>query len=392
MSKPIWLDRTEIVMGLAFLGKIDHNLISPEILYPPYNEVLPTLHKHGMSESEVIKKLGYSLYRDALLAAEAILADKKTNPLSWLKALQDAAKKYTSGTHFEKVAKDLMDGKDVDMGKLLMYVSQVDTGYQGLTPFSEVTAEEVQWILTGYDPIDKYVGGIPKAGMVLLVASTGVGKTTLVLKLALSLIRKHKKSKVAIFSLEMLLSQVKARLLKLDPNIKESEMRRLLGAESSYSAAEVYAVAAQYAAQGDLVAIIVDFADLMVEGKQSEEVMGEIYRSMALLAKNTTVPVILVGQLNREAYKGGIPKIHHIRYSGMAEILSSLIFLLYNPSVIVADHAADEILPFLEDRGYIIIGKSRFGFKMKKPGAIQTEWSGEKGWGDVGFHYFPIHV
>jgi hypothetical protein len=58
----------------------------------------------------------------------------------------------------------------------------------------------------------------------------------------------------------------------------------------------------------------------------------------------------------------------------------------------VADHAADTILPFAEDKGYIIVGKSRFGFKMKRPGAIQIDWSGETGWGDQGYSYFPVNV
>lgn len=391
MGKPVWLDRTEIVVGLAIRGKIDYNLVAADILYPPYGDVLPVMQKGG-AEDAIIKSIGYSLYRDALMAADAIIADKKSKPLSWLTTLQKVAARYKSGDELEKIAKDLKEGKEVDMGKALMHVSQIDTGYRGLTPFTDVKAEDVQWIPTGYPPIDRYVGGIPKAGMVLMAASTGVGKTTLVLRLALSLIRKHKKSKVAIFSLEMLLSQVKARLESLDPNIKSDEMKRLLGSESAYTSAEVYAVAAQYAATENLAAIIVDFADLMVEGKQSEDVMGEIYRSMALLAKNTTVPVILIGQLNRSTYEGGIPKIHHIRYSGMAEILSSLIFLLYNPSAIVADHKADAILPYAEDKGYIIVGKSRFGYKEKKPGAIQVDWSGDKGWGLMGYHYYPVNV
>ena len=70
---------------------------------------------------------------------------------------------------------------------------------------------------------------------------------------------------------------------------------------------------------------------MLVEGEQSEAVMGVIYRSLAMLAKTTGVPVILICQLNRTQYTGGIPKINHIRYSGMAEMMSSLILLLYNP-------------------------------------------------------------
>jgi len=119
-------------------------------------------------------------------------------------------------------------------------------------------------------------------------------------------------------------------------------------------------------------------------------VMGVIYRSLAMLAKTTGVPVILVCQLNRTQYTGGIPKINHIRYSGMAEMMSSLILLLYNPSVTVADVQANAILPFFSDKGYIIIGKSRFGFKRGKPGAVQVDFKGETGWGTLGYSYWDV--
>ena len=155
----------------------------------------------------------------------------------------------------------------------------------------------------------------------------------------------------------------------------------MLGTESAYTVGEIYAVAARAAANENLKAIIIDFADMLVEGEQSEAVMGVIYRTLAVLAKTTGVPVILICQLNRNQYQGGIPKINHIRYSGMAEMMSALILLLYNPSSTVADVQANAILPYYPDKGYIIVGKSRFGFKQGKPGAVQLDFVGETGWG-----------
>jgi len=405
-DKMVWLDRSEIVTGLIFNGDLDANLVNADDFYPPYNEIIPTLRKGGTTE-DVVAKHGFSYYQAATMAANAVTADKeqaKRKPIDWLILLEQAASYYKYGQELAKMADYLIMGQAIDPGKLLQFVSGLDLGHRTLTPLSQVEPEAGQWIKTGYAPIDYYVGGIPKAGLITVAGGTGIGKTTLALRIGLDMVRLYKgkrktkttaaepAGKIAIFSLEMLLSQVMARYLDLDKTITKEERSRILATESAYTVGEIYAVAARTAANENLKAIIIDFADMLVEGEQSEAVMGVIYRSLAVLAKTTGVPVILVCQLNRTQYTGGIPKINHIRYSGMAEMMSSLILLLYNPSSTVADVNANAILPFYQDKGYIIIGKSRFGFKMGKPGAIQTDFYGETGWGNIGYHYFDVFV
>lgn len=395
-SRMVWLDRTEIVTGLIFNNVIDSNLVNADDFYPPYNEIIGTLRKGGTTE-DVIAKHGFSSYQAATMAANAVTVDRKqtkNKPLDWLNLLEQAASYYKYGQELAKMADLLIMGQTIDPGKLLQFVSELNLGHRTLTPLDQVEPEEGQWIPTGYPPIDEYIGGIPKAGLVALAGSTGIGKTTLMLKIGLSLVRTYKKEKgkIALFSLEMLLSQIMSRYLNLDDSITKQERSRILASESAYTVGEIYAVAARTAANENLKAIIIDFADMLVEGEQSEATMGVIYRSLAVLAKTTGVPVILICQLNRSTYAGGIPRINHIRYSGMAEMMSSLILLLYNPSSTVADVNANAILPFYPDKGYIIVGKSRFGFKKGRPGAVQVAFDGKTGWGDVGFGYWDVNV
>jgi replicative DNA helicase len=408
MGKTPWLDRTEIVMGLVLKGELDPHIVNAEDLHAPYNELLP-IFKKNKSVDDAINH-SYSMVRDATAAADAVLKGKETTPLGWLDLLVQAASYYKYGSELAKMADHLMAGEKVDPAKLLQFVAELDLGHRALTPLSQVEPEQGQWIETGYAPIDEFIGGIPKAGLTVIAGSTGLGKTTLALRVGLEIIRKYKgikkpkgkkkdgptewieePGKIAIFSLEMLLSQIMARYLNLDPNITKNERSRILASESAYTVGEIYATSARTAAAGNLKAIIIDFADMLVEGEQSEAVMGVIYRTLAVLAKTTGVPVILICQLNRSTYNGGIPKINHIRYSGMAEMMSSLILLLYNPSVIVVDVNANAVLPFIEGKGYIIEGKSRFGFKMGRPGAVQVDFDGEMGWGDMGYHWFNVH-
>jgi hypothetical protein len=416
-NKMIWLDRTEIVTGLVLSGELDANLVNADDFYPPYNEIVAMLRK-GKTQEDIITKHGFSLIQAANMAANAVQADKekaKNKAVDWLNLLEQAASYYKYGQELALMADQLIMGQPIDPGKLIQFVGELDLGHRSLTPLDQVEPERGQWIKTGYQPIDEYVGGIPKAGLVAMAGGTGIGKTTLALRVGLEMVRLYdgkkntakkgkkyadpmykdipaEKGKVAIFSLEMLLSQVVARFFDLDGTITKEERSRMLATESAYTVGEIYAVAARTAANENLKAIIIDFADMLVEGEQSEAVMGVIYRSLAMLAKTTGIPVILVCQLNRTQYNGGIPKINHIRYSGMAEMMSALILLLYNPSVTVADMQANAILPFFADKGYIIIGKSRFGFKKGKPGAVQVDFFGETGWGALGYSYWDVFV
>jgi hypothetical protein len=408
ISRMVWLDRTEIVTGLILAGCIEANIVNAEDFYPPYNDIIGLLRK-GATQEDVVTKHGFSYIQIANMAANAVMVDgAEKRPIDWLNLLEQAASFYRYGEELAGMADKLMMGQPVDPGKLLQFVSELNLGHRALTPLDQVEPEAGQWIKTGYNPIDEYIGGIPKAGLTILAGGTGIGKTTLALKVALSMVRHYKGTKkkgsrkkddweeapgkVAIFSLEMLLSQIMARFINLDDTITKEERSRILASESAYTVGEIYAVAARTAANENLKAIIIDFADMLVEGEQSEAVMGVIYRSLAVLAKTTGVPVILIAQLNRTQYTSGIPRINHIRYSGMAEMMSALVLLLYNPSATVADAQANQILPFYEDKGYIIVGKSRFGFKKGKPGAIQVDFRGETGWGEIGYGYWDVHV
>lgn len=411
-NKMVWLDRTEIVTGLILAGELNVNLVNADDFFPPYNEIIAALRK-GKTQEDIITSHGFSLIQAATMAAGAVTADKantKKQPIDWLNLLEQAASYYKYGQELSKMADTLIMGQAIDPGKMLQFVSELNLGHRTLTPLDQVEPEEAQWVLTGYHPIDEYIGGIPKAGLVALAGGTGIGKTTLALGIAKNLVRlyngkknkyhkdpmykdlKPEKGKVAIFSLEMLLSQVVARLIRLDDTITKEERSRMLASESAYTVGEIYAVAARVAATENLKAIIIDFADMLVEGEQSEAIMGVIYRSLAMLAKTTGVPVILVCQFSRKEDATGIPKINWIRYSGMAEMMSSLILMLYNPSVTVTDVKANAVLPFFQDKGYIIVGKSRFGFKKGKPGAVQVEFTGATGWGDVGYSYWDVFV
>lgn len=383
-----WNDSTEICVGFVLHGKLSPDAINPADCFPPYGEIIPIM-RDGGSVADVVTKVGYASVRTAMEAAEHVNGEMK--PLAWVGLNSKNASRELGAASLERVAKDMKDGKEVDLGKAMQLMSNMNDGYRELTPLSEVEPERDVWIKTGWKPLDDNVGGIVKAGLCIIGASPGVGKTTMLLKIANCMVRKYKRHKVAIFSLEMTMGQLAKRWQELDDTYTKEEKDRVLITESAFNIGEIYAAASTCAAQERLSLIAIDFADLMVEGEQSESIMGQIYRSLAMLAKKTGVPVILISQLNRATYMSGIPKVNHLRYSGMAEAMAALILLLYNPHNILADFGRAELVA-AEGTGYVIAGKSRFGFKKGGPGGIQIAWDGEGGWGDETLGFFALTV
>jgi replicative DNA helicase len=391
-----WQDMSEVVAGMCLRTitdpknkiKIDPNAVNPMLLYPPYDEIIPML-RDGKEMADIAIKVGTTAVNTAILAADTV--NGGVPPLQFLKALTELATKAMAAEKLEPMLKALKNGDNIDLGAAMKVMSDVEFGYTELTPMSSVIATKGVWLKTGYQPWDDNIGGLPAAGLTIVGASPGVGKTTLMLGMVTKMaqLKENKKKYIAVFTLEMIMSQLTMRAMELSDVPKTVQDRILLG-DGSYTVQEVYAVASRTASQYPLAMIAIDFADQMVEGEQTEAAMGVIYKTLAQLAKKTGIPVLLISQLNRSTYAGGIPKINHLRYSGLAEAMAALIVLIYNPSNILVDIQEKTKLDIIPGRGYLIVGKSRFGFKKGGPGAIMIDWEPETGWGNTCFGYFEL--
>ena len=383
-----WIEASEIVGGLALKERLDPNAVNLDTVFPPYNDVIAML-RDGKDVTTIIEKVSFAAVDACMQAEERV--NGTLDPMKWLKLLEETASSAKAADKLEPLVRQMRDGQKIDVGSAMAIISMADQGYTELTPMSKIEPQKNPWILTGYEPIDKHIGGLPEAGLIVVGASPGVGKTTLMLKIAKSMVKKHKKKKVAIFTLEMTMTQITSRMLEIDDTLTDSEKDRILLGETAYNVKEIYAIASRTAASDNLSLICIDFADQMVEGEQTESIMGQIYRVLSMLAKRTGVPVLLLSQLNRETYKGGEPRINHLRYSGMAEAMSALILLIYNPSNILISFEKDKsVLPTTPGIAYLLVGKSRFGFKEGAPGGIKVEWDGKLGWGDKSLGYTPL--
>jgi len=314
----------------------------------------------------------------------------------WIKILEQTAVRAEAGEKLDRIVRRLKVGDEIDESKILEIASMLDAGHADFIKLSDIEPDTEPWQETFWDPIDRNIGGFPRSGLVVIGAPPGTGKTSLLIKLMVQAAKQGKET--GFFSLEMTLSQIANRFIQVDSKLKKKEKDLILASEEVVNVHEIAAKASRLAASHpDLYFIGIDFADLLVEGEQSESVMGEIYKTLAVLSKRIRKPVVLLSQLSRR-YEGGLPMVTHLRYSGMAEATASLVLLLYNPDSLWANMGGGKVsVPHTSGQSTIIVGKTRYGFKLGTKGAavssvgyFPVKWDGGIGWGDWSGDYTPL--
>ena len=376
---------SELVTGKVIEGTLGVAAVNFADLLYPYDEVIKRIQKAkgGAMDTdimaEIVQEIGYLPLERAQNAAQNV----NGLPIDWPELLRRSAIADDVGQTLNRLSKKLQKGDRVDPAELMTEVHRLDVNKRRVVSADKVTPEHAPFQETFYLPIDTFVGGIPKAALTVIGAPPGTGKTSFLLKLAEKAAKNGKKC--MLFSMEMTAGQLLQRMLDLSP-LTPAERANILICEDILKPAQVASVATLV--PDDIYFIGVDFAELMLSGKgdNSESAMAEIYQTLVYTAKTLNIPIVLLSQLSR-AYQGGLPQITHLRYTGMAEALASLILLLYNPNAIFVNQDSGGALPKQAGKGYVIVGKTRYGHKATNQAtgrfAIQIDWGGKTGWGEV---------
>jgi len=210
---------------------------------------------------------------------------------------------------------------------------------------------------TSFRDLDKVLSGLGKSDLIILAARPGLGKTSLALNIAQNIGLQGKT--IAIFSLEMSNDQLANRLLASHSGVDNKKFRTgeltsnewvRLGQSSSILAnTHIYlddtpgVTVAQMKAKlrrlPSLDLIIVDYLQLMQSGTKTnsrQEAVGEISRSMKIMAKEFNVPVLCLSQLSRDSEKregDKRPMPSDLRDSGSIEQDADAILFLYNDAL-----------------------------------------------------------
>jgi replicative DNA helicase len=263
----------------------------------------------------------------------------------------------------------------------LVPIKQVLADYYDRIAYLYEHRGEPLGIPTGFIDLDKLLGGLQRSDLIIVAARPGVGKTSMLLAIALTAARRYKQ-KVAVFSLEMSNEQLVQRLISSETGIDSQRLRlgELEEAEwptfveaagrlsdtmlfiddtPGISALQLRTKARRLHAEYGLDLIMVDYLQLMSGELRSENRVQEIsYISRALkgLARELNVPVVAASQLSRavEQRHDKKPILSDLRESGSIEQDADVVMFIYRDELYNPDTEMKNIAD-------ILVAKHRHG-------------------------------
>ena len=262
--------------------------------------------------------------------------------------------------------------------------------FDTLTELSQ-SESPIPGLSTGLRDLDTKINGLNKSDLVLVAARPAMGKSTFSLNIGLNVAKKYKKT-VALFNLEMSREQLVLRLMSSESfvelqklvtgKLSDEDWVKLFMASAALSQTDIRVddnptvtvaeMNAKLRRLDNLGLVIIDYLQLMngsgygkSSGENRVQVVGEISRSLKIMAKELNVPVICLSQLSRavESRTDKRPIMSDLRESGAIEQDADVIMFLYR----------DEYYnPNTEDKGVAecIVSKNRHG----ETGTVKLQW------------------
>lgn len=219
----------------------------------------------------------------------------------------------------------------------------------------------IRGIPTGLRDLDKLLAGLQRSDLIVLAARPSMGKTALMLNIALDIATKAKQGAVLVFSLEMSKEQLVDRLLAAEAGVDAWKLRTgegltdkdferlsagmgelaeapiFIDDTSGITVSDLRTKARRLHHQNPLAAIMVDYLQLMSGGSRYASIanrvqeISEISRSLKILARELNVPVVALSQLSRsvESRSPQIPQLADLRESGSIEQDADVVAFLY---------------------------------------------------------------
>lgn len=221
--------------------------------------------------------------------------------------------------------------------------------------------EMVTGVPTGYEDLDRLTAGLQPSDLIVVAGRPSMGKTAFSLNIATH--AAFAGIGVAVFSLEMAKEQLVLRMLCSEARVDNSKIRsgylgerdfpKLANAAGRLHEAPIYiddtpaiSILELRAKARRLVRdrtkkvglLVVDYLQLMRgmgTASNREQEISEISRSLKALAKELSVPVIAISQLNRRVEDRGDkrPMMADLRESGAIEQDADVIMFIYRDEV-----------------------------------------------------------
>jgi len=278
------------------------------------------------------------------------------------------------------IGKQRFEGKTLEMKDYLMQaVDSIEKLYHNRGGVSGLS--------TGFSRLDQMTSGLHEAEMIVIAARPSMGKTAFSMNIAEHVAVDCGKP-VGVFSLEMssqqlvqrlLCSRAKVNLARVrDGMLGKNDLQNLVAASNLLAKTKMYiddtaglsilelrAKARRMKDAYDIQLIVIDYLQLLrstsrraSENRQIE--IAEISTGIKGLAKELSIPVIVLAQLNREPEKrgDGKPRVSDLRESGSIEQDADVVGLLVRAEVYEKD---DDVKKEKEGEAELIIAKQRNG-------------------------------
>jgi replicative DNA helicase len=251
--------------------------------------------------------------------------------------------------------------------------------------------ELVTGVPTGFTDLDTMTAGMQPSDLVIIAGRPSMGKTAFILNIVENAgLRAEPQVPTLVFSLEMSKEQLVQRMLCSVSRVDASRLRtghlvdsdwgKLTEGAGKLSDAPIFiddtpaitvlelrAKARRLKAERNLGMVVVDYLQLM-QGHNSEsrqQEISEISRSLKALAKELSIPVIALSQLNRslENRTDKRPIMADLRESGAIEQDADVIMFIYREAVYCEDCKSRDrsCEKGHEKDAEIVIGKQRNG-------------------------------
>ncbi len=248
-------------------------------------------------------------------------------------------------------------------------------------------------ISSGFSELDRRTGGLHPGELILVAGRPGMGKSSFAVNIAEEVSIRNKKT-VALFNLEMPREQIVNRILCSQAMVNLNKIRtgemtgedwEKIGAivdrvasapmyiddTASITVAEIRAKCRRLKHTQNLQLVVIDYLQLMQASGRNDnrqQEIAEISRSLKILAKELSVPVIALSQLSRasESRSDKRPMLSDLRESGAIEQDADIVMFLYRDDYYNKD--TDE-----KNIAECIIAKNRSG----ETGSFKVGWRGE---------------
>ena len=401
-------------------------VLKPKDFYLPAHkaifEAIVKLHSEDMpiDEDFVRNRVDKKDVNDGVLL-EILSANPITNTAAYVKEIKDASVKRelaTLATTIKKVAieDDISANEALDTIQGELYKISTNSATSELKDMQTVTSDTLAYIekmkklgnkyligqTTGFEALDKKTTGFNEGDLVIIAARPAMGKTALVLNMALKNVERGKG--VIFFSLEMPAEQLMLRMLAAKTSIPLQNLRKgdmddkewsnLSAAFDDLNSKKLFVddggsininqlrARVRKLAQiqeNNISLVIIDYLQLMqgLGNKDRHQEVSDISRGLKMLARELKIPIVALSQLNRglESRPDKRPMLSDLRESGAIEQDADIIMFVYRDDVYkqrdearkekeAKDKGEDYKSKFIDkpiEEAEIIIGKQRNG-------------------------------